>query len=435
MTRAADESTTEGRSWTGTPNVVWVVLLVCMTAVVGGWLLKGQCLQPWANGHQMSSLCYNDIQPLYGARGIQQRIFPYVHGSLDQNNQPVNGAIEYPVLTGVFMWFTGLFARDANRYLQVSALFLAPFALLVAFMLARMRGWRALMWAAAPAIALYSFHNWDLLVVAAAVGGFFLWYRGSPVWAAVLFGIGGALKVYPLFFLAPLAFEKLFEKDFRRALRSVAAGVGTFALINIPFALVHFDGWWATYKFHDLRGPNYDDIWPVLFPRIAGNVSQLNRVSGALTIAAFVAILAVAWWRAQRGGVYPMVNASAALLCAFLLFSKVHSPQYTLWLVPFFVLIEAPVFLSVAFWILYSLVDLAVYVGIFRFFASFAGGPHAGFYEILYQDGVIARAALLIVLIVFFMAAKPGLEVPEHAIETGSQPKLSHSTTTVPEAG
>lgn len=429
------EPTTEERPWAGTQQHVMIVVLVCMVAVVGGWLLKGQCLQPWANGHQMSSLCYNDIQPLYGGRGIQQGIFPYIHGSLDQTNQPVNGAIEYPVLTGVFMWFTGRFAHDANRYLQVSALFLAPFALFVAFMLARMRGLRALMWAAAPAIVLYSFHNWDLLVVAAAVGGFYMWYRGHPLWAAVLFGIGGALKVYPLFFLLPLVFEKLFQKDYRRAVGTLGAGGLTFALINLPFALIHFDGWWATYKFHELRGPNYDDIWPVLFPHIAGNVSELNKVSGILTIVTFGLVLAVAWWRAKGAGTYPFVNASAALLCTFLLFNKVHSPQYTLWLVPFFVLVEAPLFVTVGLWFAYSLADLLVYVGIFKFFASFAGGPHGGFYEILYQDGVMARAALLIVLIAFFLAAKPGLEVPETAPVVDERAKLSHGTTTVAETG
>ncbi|MDQ3877123.1 MAG: hypothetical protein M3290_02055, partial [Actinomycetota bacterium] len=169
-------------------RVLIVVMVVALVTVVGGWLLKGQCLQPWANGHQYSSLCYNDIQPLYGIRGIQQGIFPYIHGSLDQSNQPANGAIEYPVLTGLFMWFTGRFVHDANRYLEVSALFLAPFALLSAYLLTLMRRWRALMWAAAPSIVLYSFHNWDLLVVAAAVAGFYMWHRGQPVWAAVLFG-------------------------------------------------------------------------------------------------------------------------------------------------------------------------------------------------------------------------------------------------------
>ena len=54
-------------------------------------------------------------------------------------------------------------------------------------------------------------------------------------------------------------------------------------------------------------------------------------------------------WRAgsaggvTSGGPYPWVPVSAAMLCGFLLLHKVHSPQYTLWLVPMFVLLRVNV--------------------------------------------------------------------------------------------
>ncbi|MDQ3877122.1 MAG: hypothetical protein M3290_02050, partial [Actinomycetota bacterium] len=114
-------------------------------------------------------------------------------------------------------------------------------------------------------------------------------------------------------FLLPLAFERIFHKDWKSAIGAATAGVATFALINLPFALVNFDGWWATYKFHDLRGPNYDDIWAVMFPRIG--VSDLNRITALLTLAGFVVVLGYAWIRARGSGTYPFVNAAAALLC------------------------------------------------------------------------------------------------------------------------
>ena len=50
------------------------------------------------------------------------------------------------------------------------------------------------------------------------------------------------------------------------------------------------------------------------------------------------------------------------MLCGFLLLHKVHSPQYTLWLVPFFVLLRVPWGWVVA----YLVADLAMDVGIFR---------------------------------------------------------------------
>ncbi len=76
--------------------------------------------------------------------------------------------MEYPIVTGVFMWFAGLFASNDAEYLRVTALLLAPFGLLTAGMLAKLSGRRAFIWAAAPALVLYSVHNWDFLATATA---------------------------------------------------------------------------------------------------------------------------------------------------------------------------------------------------------------------------------------------------------------------------
>ena len=388
-----------------------VVVAVCALALVGGYLFKAQCLQPW-DGRQYERLCYNDIQALYGVRGVQERIFPYVDGRLE-GEELVQGAIEYPVLTGVFMWATGAFADDGNDYLKASAVFLAPFGLLAAYLLARMTKQRALMWAAAPAIVLYSFHNWDLLVVAAAVLGFWLWHKGNSVGAAVAFGVGACLKLYPIFFVGPLVLEALMQRDLRRAAQIGAAGVGTLVLVNLPFALVNPTGWWATFEFHRQRTANYDSIWQFGWPELSP--STLNVLSGALTLAFFGGILA---WGIVRSSKeqdrYPVLATSAALLATFLLWNKVHSPQYTLWLLPFFVLLRV----NIGWWIAYAVADLLVYVGVFRWF-----------FDLLFRNedftlakraliaGVWGRAALLAVLIWVFMRAREHLGVSPATVE------------------
>src|ERR687891_2338239 len=112
--------------------------------LVGGFLLKGQCLEPW-DGRQYSHLCYNDIQPLYSIRGIEAGQFPYVDAQMNGTDL-ANGGIEYPVLTGVFMWLVGTFvSHDSNAYLIASAIALAPFGLFSAYVLARMVELRALL--------------------------------------------------------------------------------------------------------------------------------------------------------------------------------------------------------------------------------------------------------------------------------------------------
>ena len=374
-----------------------VVLGVCLLTLAAGFALKAQCLAGF-DGRQYSRLCYNDLQPLYGPRGVEDHVFPYVHGAL-RSGELIGGAIEYPVLTGVFMWFSGLFSDDANTYLVVSAVLLAPFGLLAAYYASALAKKRALLWAAAPALVLYAFHNWDVLPVAASFAGFYFWVRGKPLWAAVLFGVGGALKIYPLFFVAPLALDQLTRKKLRGAVRAAAAGAGTFALINLPFAVVNSQGWLATYQFHRERGPNYDSIWYLGWP--SWSPSRVNLITATLTAGSFVAILLYGWVRARRQGAYPFVQTCGALLAAFLLFNKVHSPQYTLWLLPFFVLLGV----HWLWWAVYSLVDLLVYVGVFRWYFDLLHGQDETLAKAIMVAGVWGRAGLLALLIGVFLTA------------------------------
>ena len=380
-------------------------MALCTLFLIFGFLFKAQCLGGAFNEKAFKNGCYNDLQPLYGIRlfsyasGAPERVPPYLEGRLE-GSELLDGAIEYPVLTGVFMWASGALVDDGDSYLRVSALLLSPFAILVAYLLAKMAGMRALLWSAAPALILYSFHNWDFLVVAAAVAGFWFWSRGSPVLAAVMFGLGACLKMYPIVFLAPLFLELFMAGNKRAAIRSFGAGIATLVLVNLPFALINFDGWVATYTFHSQRTANFDSIWYLGVPQWSSG--DLNVATAVLTFGTGLLVLAAGWLQGRRTGVYPFLGVCAALLATFLLWNKVHSPQYTLWLLPFFVLVRV----HVLWWIAYAIADLAVYFGIFRwFFDQFADGTAK---DVL-VFGVWGRAALLLVLIaVFLRHREPG---------------------------
>ena len=414
--------------------------------MIGGFFLKQRCSDPESNNYR--DLCYNDIQPLYGIRGIQAKTFPYVNGSLE-NGELVDGAIEYPVLTGVFMWVSGLFVDDFRAYLDASAILLAPFGLLAAYYLVRLTGRRALLFAAAPALVLYSFHNWDLLPVAAVVGGVWLWHRGRDFEAAALFGVGAALKMYSALFILPLALYRWKAGDRSGSLRlsfvpnkEVAAtavpvaeksrgssgliddrpgaarvllwGIGAFVLINLPFALINFDGWWATYEFHRARLPNYDTVWLIgLNPDGSFGFSpeSLNLLTSVLIVGSFVAAV-VTGLVGSRGKPYPFLQVSAAALVGFLLWNKVHSPQYVLWLLPFFVLLRV----SVWWWAAYSIADLAVYVGVFRWFYDFGFTQDltaSSLPKSLLIGGVWLRALLLVALYFVFLRSEPATETEQ----------------------
>ncbi|MDP9067670.1 MAG: glycosyltransferase 87 family protein [Actinomycetota bacterium] len=396
--------------------------------LLGGFMLKAQCTaaEGW-DGRQYSRLCYNDVQALYALREIDSDTFPYVEGRL-RDQKLSGGAIEYPVLTGVFMWLSGLLVEGPNSYLRVTAILLMPFAMVTAYLLARMRGPRALMWAAAPALVLYSFHNWDLLAVAAAVGGIWFWWRERDIAAAVLLGVGGAFKLYPVFLLAPLALYAGRRRGWRGAVTVSLAGAGTLVGINLPFALANFDGWIATYRFHSLRVGNFDSIWNLGFSTL--DAATLNVVTGGMTALAFLAALVVGWFRSRDGSVYPFLEVAAAMVAAFLLFSKVHSPQYTLWILPFFALTNV----SIAWWVAYSLVDLGVYVGVFRWFYDFIyEGEDFTFFKKLMIAGVWSRAVLLAALFIAFLAVRRRVEPASE--EVAEEPAPATGLRTALESG
>ncbi|MFL6239167.1 MAG: glycosyltransferase family 87 protein [Actinomycetes bacterium] len=394
-------------------RVLPFVPVVAAVMLVGGLAFKAPCLSMW-HGQQFSSGCYNDLQFLYDQRGIPQHIFPYVHGKLlndSSGDSLVGGAFEYPVLTGVFAWFAGLFTQGPNDYLIVSAVLLAPFGLLAGWLLVRMTGWRALYLVAAPAVVLYAYHNWDLLVVAATVAAFYAWWRDRFVWAAILLGIGGCLKLYPAFFLAPLLLERLAAGDRRTAVRATLAGVGTVVLLNLPFALINPAGWWAPYDFQRLRNADLtsDSIWIWGVPQLTR--AELNALTPILIAVAFTIALGVGWWRARREGVYPFVQVCGAMLLAFCVLGKVFSPQYALWILPFFALVRV----RWGWWVAFVVADLVLYFGLFRWYYDFIyRHVDFGLAKQALVVGIWSRAAVVALLYVVFLGARSAL-LPSNA--------------------
>ena len=369
-------------------QVVAIILTACSVSLLAGLVLK---LCPVSETRRVSLLCYSDLKTFFEYRGIRQMPFPYLQGGM-RGNQLLPGSIEYPVLTGIFAWVTAQMAWSARSYLAISALFLGALGLLISYLLARMAGWRALLWAAAPALVLYAFHNWDLLAVAPTVAGLWCWWHGRPAWAAFWFGVGTATKLYPAIFVGPLALEALFLGSGRAAAGRLAAGAGTTLLINLPFMLVNPSAWYATYAFHKLRPPNIDSIWGLLsssFATTSWSVEQLNLLTTILILSSFLVICILGWQRAYRDRTYPVIQVCGALLAAFLLWNKVHSPQYLLWLLPFFVLLR----MSFLWWAALAIVDGLVYLSVF-----YLGRVSLDLAAPYLQGSVYGRAALLLAL-------------------------------------
>ncbi|WP_157114546.1 DUF2029 domain-containing protein [Nocardia niwae] len=394
-----------------------------------------------------SDVCYSDIQFLWLGRDIDKHVFPYVTGGITDDGALVGGAVEYPVLSGVLMWFGAIGAHNDADFLRYSALLLAPFALLTAWMLARLAGWAALLWAAGPPLVLYAFHNWELPVVCTAVAAVYVMaalprysVRTRGIVAAVLLGLGFCLKLYPGIFVLPLLAYVLTRGDHaeggpgrrldvRGALLTAAAAIGTVVAVNLPFALAGYEGWRASITFQQLRQADIttNSIWYWgLRPRFGPDARSetvfqevVSVASPLLVLAAFALAMWLGWKRYRTTGVFPWVGVSGAMLCGFLLFHKVHSPQYTLWLVPFLVLLEVP------WWLIgsYLVADAAIGIGVFRYFYSMGSGTSVELMENIVKFGVWGRASLLVVLFFVFLWALPRGSRPAASPVSRSDPR------------
>ncbi len=418
------------------PAAMMLVVLVVLTGVTLalGYANKARCVGPEFDSEGRSGpdytlrvdrdVCYSDIQFLWLGRDVNEHVFPYVSGSITPDGVLQGGTVEYPVLTGLLMWAGAMFADNDGQFLLASALLMAPFGLWTGWLLGRLARWRALLWALGPPLVLYAFHNWDLPVVACAVAAVFVMHgrRGHrsvaqrSVVAAVLLGLGFAFKLYPGVFVLPLALYVLTMSrpgrlDWLGAVRTAAVSVLTVVLVNLPFAVAGYTGWRASFTFQELRKVDLttNSIWfwgfrPESEPTDVAFQQLVDWLSPLLVLLSFAVAVGVGWWRWRRDGYYPWVAVSAAMLCGFLLLHKVHSPQYTLWLLPFFVLLRVP-----WRWVAgYLVADAIMGISIFRWFYTLHTGVGtsdiaAGLTAQAVAIGVWGRAALLVVLFVVFL--------------------------------
>lgn len=397
--------------WRRSPAGTASLGLAIGAAAVGlalAYLLKEPCTtNGWANNFQYRHLCYNDIQPLFYVRGISKGLIPYK-----------NVTVEYPVLIGSFMYVAGrLLAllvhlhlaadyRD-QQYFNLTALLLAPCSVAVTLLLRpRVTRGRLLLWAVGTPTILYSFLNWDLLAVISLVAAFVFIEKRQWLWAGVALGIGASAKLYPGFLMPCVVLGAWSLKDKRGAVRSVAGFVGAAAVANVPWMVVTFKGWMGIWKFQAGRYPDFGTVWYWVAhiantyhaeafwqSDIGGWGSFIGDAGGVAFGVLSLLILYAGWRRRDLDGEFPIIPAGLAILATFLVVSKVNSPQYAIWVLPFLVLVDIP------WWevMIYLIGDLVLFTSGFYWFTD-ANFPGASGWSTLFEDSVFLRATMLAII-------------------------------------
>jgi uncharacterized membrane protein len=187
----------------------------------------------------------------------------------------------------------------------------------------------------------------------------------------------------------------------------VAAAAGVLVAVNGPFLLASPQGWWAPYAFQKLRAADItsNSIWFWGFDKPVAT-DTLNTLVPVLLLLGIALACGVGWWRARGEGAFPLVQVCGAILAVFMLTNKAHSPQYALWLLPFFCLVR----LRWGWWAAYMAFDALMYVGLFRWYHALALGHDFGLAKQALVLGIWGRAVMLALLVWAFLRADSAIE-------------------------
>jgi uncharacterized membrane protein len=346
------------------------VMLAAVAMLLGAFAQRLPCIQSyrnsqgqialnWSNDRPYAYYCYSDVIALYSVDRLDVAgEFPYRTSWVTGAGTPARQVhyVEYPVLTGLLMWAGARIAQGLRRagvypalatvglYFDAVALVLAAawlFVVSAVMRLNRREPRYALLVALSPLVIAQVFTNFDAVAVAFATGGLLAWARRRPVLAGILLGLGGATKLYPLLFLVPLLALCLRAGKLRQGAQAVGAAAASWVVVNAPIAILYPLGWSYFWRFSTMRGAGYESLYYIASYFTGVGVDQhlppnhapgaLNALSVGLFVAACLAICWIALSAPRRPRLAPLC---LLVMVAFLLVSKVYSPQYSLWLVP-----------------------------------------------------------------------------------------------------
>jgi uncharacterized membrane protein len=248
-------------------------------------------------------------------------------------------AVEYPPgALPMFVLPTFLHGAYASSFAWVMALC----GVLLVAVVASLRPRAALYVAVGPllvgSLILSRFDLWPALLATASL---VLLVRGRHALGWALLGAAVAAKLWPLV-LVPLALAWSIRRG--RPLAPLA-GAAVLLVITLPFAIVSPEGLWDSVSGQASRPLQVESLGAAFLttfshPEIVTSHGSQNVVGhhalgvafGALQLVVLVAL----WVAFARGPATSdrLVRYAAACTCAFVVFGKVLSPQYLIWLLP-----------------------------------------------------------------------------------------------------
>ena len=247
-------------------------------------------------------------------------------------------AVEYPPGALPVFVVPAPFADYASAF----GWLMAACGVALVFVVAQVRVRAAFFVALAPVLAgsliLTRFDLWPALLATAALAALAAG-RHRLGWAFL--GAAVAAKLWPLV-LVPLALAWSVRRGRPRA---PLAGLAVVLVVFVPFALVAPHGLWESLRGQASRPLQVESLGASILatfghPHVITTHGSQNLAGHGVVAAAFAALQAVSlvalWIAFARGPATRerLLRYAAASACAFVVFGKVLSPQFLLWLIP-----------------------------------------------------------------------------------------------------
>lgn len=286
--------------------------------------------------------------------------FAKAHAVLDGTTPFHLMPLEYPIAAFLLMALPALLASTVDQYLAPFMVEIMIWNAVLFFMVVRWvrreRGEQA----ATRSASWYTLWMmiftpmWALRIdvpAAMLIFASFTWLISRPGWAAALGVIGGYMKLVPL--VTVLAAVRQ-----RRSIKTLLVAAGTFLLILLLWWMVGRPSLEYAVNYHLQRGIEIGSLYSGII-YLAGKIAHWSMVAksnfasieihspisaGALSIVPFIQLTAILWplFRLQTGTNVLNWRLVAAMVLGYMIFGKVLSPQYLIWLIPLYAVVTGP---------------------------------------------------------------------------------------------
>ena len=279
---------------------------------------------------------YGRASDIYGFYGMHfydgQHLWPFSEKILE-GDTTIQHPVEYPALTGLIMWLISFLVSPSPTaiysYYRITAAFQIVLLSICAYLVFKLSQKKySYYFVLAPAV-LYSLNrNWDIWAMAAMLLSIYLFEKKRFQLSAILLAVSIATKFFPIVLILPIMVILLRNRQISIFIKYSLTTLSTWLIINLPFALINFDGWAYFYKFSAERGlgsASFYEITSILMPMAKFNSAHFYVLN-------LITLILVTYFLLKLKSIPNLSATSFFVMFGFILFNKQYSMQYVIWL-------------------------------------------------------------------------------------------------------